>query len=86
MGFYYNSGQGPDEEEGGWRETFAIILVVFRILAKPLGILFGVILGLVLVFWLFAIHVLAGLAAVALIILAVVARGVWEARHPPEIR
>ena len=85
MGFYYNSGKEP-EPEGGWRETIAIILVVFRILAKPLGFIVGSILGLVLIIWLFAVSPVLGLLAIGAIIAAIVARGIWEAKHPPELR
>jgi hypothetical protein len=85
MGFYYGPGQEP-EPEGGWRETLAIILVVFRILAKPLAFIVGAMLALVLVIWLFAVNPLFGLGAVAVIVGAIVARGIWEAKHPPEIR
>ncbi|MDZ7728427.1 MAG: hypothetical protein U5Q44_09720 [Dehalococcoidia bacterium] len=41
MGFYYGSSDPGGEEPGGWKETFAIILVVFKVLALPLGILLG---------------------------------------------
>jgi type III secretory pathway component EscU len=85
MGFYYNSGQDPQDEDGGWRETFAIILVVFRILAKPLGFMLGAIIGLVMIIWLFSITPLLGLGALAAVVLAIVLRGVWEAKHPPEL-
>jgi type III secretory pathway component EscU len=85
MGFYHNQGQEPEPEDG-WRETLAIIFVVFRILAKPLGFIIGSILGLVLIVWLFAVSPILGLLAIAAIIGAIVARGVWEAKHPPELR
>ena len=84
MGFYYNSGQDP-EEDGGWRETIAIILVVFRILAKPLGFLLGAILALVVIIWLFSLTPILGLGAIGAVIVALVLRGVWEAKHPPEL-
>lgn len=86
MGFYYNSGQDPQDEEGGWRETLAIIFVVFRILAKPMGFLLGAIIGLVFIVWLFSITPLLGLGAIAALVLALILRGVWEARHPPELQ
>ena len=90
MGFYYGSGDsnGPkkDEPPGGFRETLTLIWVVFRVLAMPVGVLLGVVLGFFLLFWLFSVTPYAGMAAIALIVLAVVARGVWEAKHPPEIR
>ena len=88
MGFYYssNNNDGPEDKPGGFKETIQIIWVVFRILALPLGVLLGVILAFVLIFWLFTLTAYLGLAAIAAIVIAVVARGVWEARHPPKIR
>lgn len=87
MGFYYGSSKPPDDEPpGGFRETLAIILAVFRVLAVPLGILFGGLFGLAALFYLFAFNKWAGLAVLALIIIALVVRGIWEARHPPELR
>jgi hypothetical protein len=86
MGFYHGSGEPSGGDPGGWKETFQIILIVFRVLAIPLAILIGAILALFGLFWLFTIHVLAGFGVIALIIAAIVARGIWEAKHPPEIR
>ncbi len=85
MGFYYGSNTPPEDKPGGFRETIVLIWAVFLVLAVPLGILLGGLAYLVLVFFLFSVHPLAGLAAISLVILALVARGVWEARHPPEI-
>jgi hypothetical protein len=86
MGFYYGSSKPPDDEpQGGFRETLAIILAVFRVLAIPLAILFGGVFALAALFFLFAFSAWAGLAALALIVLALVARGIWEARHPPDL-
>lgn len=86
MGFYYGSSQPPDEDEpGSWKETFAIILVVFKVLALPLGIILGAVLGIFVTIWLFTVHVLLGLAVVLLLIGLVVARGIWEAKHPPDL-
>lgn len=87
MGFYYGSSQPPDDEPpGGFKETVAIILAVFRVLAIPLGILFGGIFALAALFYIFAFSKLAGLAVLLLIVIALVARGIWEARHPPELQ
>lgn len=85
MGFYHGSSEPPGDEQGSWKETFLIILIVFRVLALPLGLLLGAILGLFLLFWLFTFHPLAGLGLIGLIVGALVARGIWEAKHPPEI-
>ncbi len=87
MGFYYGSGEPPkDEKPGGFKETVLIIWAVFSVLALPLGIILGVITGLAVLFFLFTLHALAGLAAVLVIVAAVAARGVWEAKHPPELQ
>ncbi|MBN9491867.1 hypothetical protein J0H33_00765 [bacterium] len=86
MGFYYSSGnEPPEDDKPGFLETLQIIWVVFRVLAVPLGMIIGVLLGLVLLFWLFTVNTFFGLGFIAIIILALVARGVWEARHPPDL-
>jgi hypothetical protein len=85
MGFYYGSNQPPEDEPGGFKETVLIILVVFRTLALPLALLFGGIAALVLEFWLFTITPWAGLAGIVVVVAALVARGVWEAKHPPDL-
>jgi hypothetical protein len=87
MGFYHGSHTPPpkDEKEGGIAEALAITWVVFRVLALPLGIIFGGIIYLFIVFWLFSIHPLLGLAGILVVVGALVARGVWEAKHPPEL-
>ncbi len=86
MGFYYNSGQPPeDDKSGSWKEIFQIILVVFQVMALPLGILLGGVIYLVFVFWMFSLSGWAGLGAILVVVLAVAARGIWEAKHPPEL-
>ncbi|MCL4240327.1 MAG: hypothetical protein KJ048_03145 [Dehalococcoidia bacterium] len=87
MGFYYGQNKPPEDEPnpGSWRETLAIIWVVFKVLAVPLGLLFGFVFALILVFWLFMISGWLGLAAIAAVVAALVARGVWEAKHPPDL-
>lgn len=87
MGLYYGSPPPPrDDKPGGFRETITIIWVVFQVLALPMGLLLGVVLGFVLLFYLFSLSPFLGLGAIAAIIIALVARGVWEAKHPPELR
>lgn len=87
MGFYYGSGEPPkkDGPEGSWRETLAIIGVVFKTLALPLGLLFGAVFGLIAIIYAFTISGWLGLGLIVLIVAAVVARGIWEAKHPPEL-
>lgn len=88
MGFYYNSGSPPpdDDKPGGFRETLTIIWVVFRVLAMPVGVLLGIVVGFFVLFWLFTVTPFLGLAVIGLGVIALIARGIWEARHPPEIR
>jgi hypothetical protein len=87
MGFYYGpSGPPPEDKPGGFREALAMIWVAFSVLALPIGIILGVFAALGLIFWLFTLSAFAGFGAILVIILAVVARGVWEARHPPELK
>ncbi|MGI8927823.1 MAG: hypothetical protein ACR2HN_14450 [Tepidiformaceae bacterium] len=87
MGFYYGSSQPPEEDKpSGFRETVGIVWGVFRVLALPVGLLMGALLSLLLLFWLFTVHALAGFGAIAVVVLAVAARGLWEARHPPDLR
>ncbi len=83
MGFYH--GRGSEPPPGSWRETFAIIGIVFRTLAVPLAILFGAMAGLFLLFWLFTIHPLAAAGLIALGLMVLGARAFWEWRHPPEL-
>lgn len=86
MGFYYGSSTPPDEPPpGSWRETLLIIWVVFKALALPLGLLFGAIFGFVLLLWAFLTSVLLGLALLGLVVAAVAAWAVWEAKHPPDL-
>lgn len=87
MGFYYGSGEPPkdDPPPGSWRETLAIVVAVFKTLALPLGILFGAIFGLMLLLFAFIVSVWLGLLLIALGVAALIARAVWEARHPPNL-
>ena len=87
MGFYYGSGEPPkqDPPPGSWRETFAIIIAVFKALALPLGILFGAILGLILLVLAFTISAWIGLAIIVAGVAVVAGYGVWEAKHPPKL-
>ncbi len=87
MGFYYGSSKPPQEEPpGGLKEMLLIIWVVFRTLALPLGFLFGGMGYLVLLFVLFAINPFLGLGGILFLVGALVARGIWEAKHPPDLR
>ncbi|MCC7365522.1 MAG: hypothetical protein IT303_14245 [Dehalococcoidia bacterium] len=87
MGFYYGSSTPPDDgnKPGGFKEAMLITWVVFRVLAVPLGILFGGIAYLLLIFYLFTIHPLAGVAGISLIFVAIGARAFWEWKNPPSL-
>jgi hypothetical protein len=86
MGFYYGSNQPPDDNKsGGFKETLMIIWAVFTVLALPFGLMFAGIAYLLIAFLLFTANVLLGFAWIALLVLAFVARGVWEAKHPPDL-
>jgi hypothetical protein len=86
MGFYYGSGAPPPEEkEGSLKEALLITWVVMKSLALPLGVLFGGIIALGFVIFLFTLSGWAGLGAIALVVVAVAARALWEWRHPPTL-
>lgn len=86
MGFYYGSNEPPEDDQGSWREVFIIIFEVFRTLAIPLAMIFGVIAYLIFLFYLFVtVHPLAGLGGVLLVVAAIAGYGFWEWRHPPSI-
>lgn len=88
MGFYYGpSGKPPKDEPppASWRETLAIIVVVFKTLALPLGLLLGAIFGLIAIIFAFTVSGWLGLGLIAVVVGALVARGIWEAKHPPEL-
>lgn len=83
MGFYYGSGAPPPEKKpGGFKEALIITWVVFQVLALPLGVLLGGVAYLVLLFYLFSWHPIAGLLGLSPIVIAFVARAVWEKKHP----
>jgi hypothetical protein len=85
MGFYYGPGTPPDDgkDEGTLKEAFLITWTVFKILALPVGILLGGVMYLVLIFVMFDLHPAAGLGTLVLPFAAVVARAIWERKHPP---
>ncbi len=88
MGFYFGSSQAPPPEDkpGGFRETIATIWAVFSVLAVPLGIIFGLFAGAAAIIWLLTFNAVAGGVAILAIVTAVAGYGVWEAKHPPELR
>lgn len=87
MGFYYGSGTPPGDGDrpGGFKEAMLITWIVFRTLALPLAILFGGVAYLLLLFYLFTLSPLLGLAGLLVPLGLVAARGLWEWKHPPVI-
>ncbi len=87
MGFYHGSSEPPPDgnKPGGFKEAMLITLAVFRALALPLAVIFGGMIGLLVLFWLFTVSPWAGLAALLAIVLGLTAFGFWEYKHPPEI-
>lgn len=88
MSFYYGSGKHEPEKEkgGGIKEILLIIWIVFRALALPLGVIFGGVGALIGLFILFAWQPLAGVAFLVVVAAAIGVRGIWELRHPPELK
>jgi hypothetical protein len=58
---------------------------VFRTLALPLGLLFGAIIGLMLVIYAFVLSPWLGLGLIGLGVAAIAGFAVWEAKHPPQL-
>ena len=86
MGFYYGSGspQPPDEddEKFHFREALALIFAMFKVLAIPFGIIFGGIVVLFALFWLFTVNVLLGYAVMGTGLGLLIARAIWTSKHP----
>lgn len=80
MGFYYGPSQPPQQEKepGGCLEALILTRAAFGALLLPIGILFGAIASIVLVLYLFGIHPLLGLAALALVVVGVAFYARWE--------
>lgn len=80
MGFYYGQSPPPEPEKepGGCMEALIITRAVFGILALPLLIMFGVIVGLVLLVVLFSVHWLLGVLGLFVIAAAIAVYARWE--------
>jgi hypothetical protein len=79
MGFYYGNSQPPKEKEpGGCRDVLVLTRVVFGVLFWPLAVMIGVIIGLVLVIYLWSIFWLLGVLALVLIGAGVGLYAHWE--------
>ncbi len=84
MSFYYDPGNQPDDDEqSSFRDAIAITFAIFKVLALPLGFMFGAVFALIALFFLFSFHVLLGFGALGLVVVAVGIRGFWEWKHPP---
>jgi len=64
-------------------EALFLTRAAFTALAVPVAILFGAIGGIVLVFYLFAVHWALGLFAIALVALGVAFYARWERKKYP---
>ena len=79
MGFYYGPSQPPEEKEpGGCMEALILTRAAFAALALPVAILFGAMGGLVLVLYLFTVHVLFGLLALVGLAIGIAFYARWE--------
>ncbi len=80
MGFYYGPGQTPEPEKepGGCMEVLIITRAVFGILAIPLAIMLGLILGIVALVALFSLNSFLGLAGIAAIVVGIAFYARWE--------
>ncbi len=84
MGFYYGPStppgkdNKPSKEPGGCLEALLLTRAAFGALAAPLVILFGSVIGIALVLYLFAVHILLGLVGVAVLVLGVALYARWE--------
>ena len=85
MGFYYgpSTTPEPEKEPGGCMEALILTRAAFGALALPVGILFGAILGLVLLIYAFSYSRLLGLLIIAVLIGGIVAYARWERRKYP---
>ena len=94
MGFYYgpstpppgskeDKGKDKDKEPGGCLEALILTRAAFAALALPLGLLFGTILGLVLLIYAFSVSKLLGLLLIALLVGGIFAYARWERRKYP---
>lgn len=80
MGFYYGPSKPPEDEKepGGCMEALVLTRAAFGALAVPLAILFGSVIGLVGVFYLFSIHPLLGLLGLVGLAIGVALYARWE--------
>ena len=82
MGYYYGPSEPPpDKEQGGCRDALILTRAVFGVLFWPLIILFGTIVALVLLFYLFSIFWLFGVLALVAVGAAVGLYARWERHH-----
>ncbi len=87
MGFYYGPSTPPGkdgkrgkdgQEPGGCMEALVLTRAAFGALAVPLLVLFGAVIGLVLVLYLFSVHLLLGLGGIVALVLGIAFFARWE--------
>ena len=83
MGFYHGPSSAPEKEPGGCMEALLLTRAAFAVLALPVVILFGTILGLVLLIYLLSVHWLLGLLFLAALGGGVAWYARWERRKYP---
>lgn len=88
MGFYYDSGQQPQEEKPpGCLDALLITRAVFGVLMWPMLAIFLAIVDLGLIFWSFTVHPAWALVPIAATAVAIWLFARWEQRHfrPPDL-
>jgi hypothetical protein len=80
MGFYHGQSQPPEPEKepSGCMEVFIISRAVFGILALPIGIMLGIIIGIVALIALFSVAWYLGVLGLLAIGGAIGAYARWE--------
>ena len=84
MSFYYGPSKPPEEKEpGGCLEALILTRAAFSVLLPLIGVLFGAMVGLVGVLYLFTLHPLIGLLGLAALVGVIVLFARWERRRYP---
>ena len=82
MSFYYGKSEPPPDEEGsGCRDVLLLTRAAFGVLLIPLGILFGALLSVAVIVYLFSHSWLLGLLGLVLGGVGIYLYARWERRH-----
>lgn len=85
MGFYYgpSSSPEPEKEPGGCMEALILTRVALSVLAVPILVLFGAVVGIAAMFYLFSVHWSLGLLFILALFGAIALYARWErSRYP----